>query len=111
MLLGFAVVGGVDAYFEANAVGEPGWWGLVSTIVMSGVIFAWYYLDSEARSFPRSKWLNIAVVGVALVAIPYYVARSAEQGRRLTALVKLAGFTALCFGFEALGQMAGAAVG
>ena len=40
------------------------------------LVFVWYRLDSIERAFPRSVWLNIGVVGIALLALPYYFFRS-----------------------------------
>ena len=100
LLVGFSVIGGVDAYFTASHIQEPGWWVISSTIALSLIIFAWYYFDSEFHTFQRSKWLNIAVVGFAFLAIPYYIFRSREKGQRALALLKLVGFAALCFGLQ-----------
>lgn len=40
------------------------------------LIFAWYRIDSEQRSYKRSTWLNICVVALAIFAMPYYFFRS-----------------------------------
>jgi hypothetical protein len=111
LLVGFFVAGAGDAYFAATHVREPGWWVISSTIALSLMIFAWYYFDSELHAFKRSKWLNIAVVGFAFFAIPYYVFRSREKGLRARALLKLVGFAALCFGLQAIVELAVATVG
>ena len=111
LLVGMAVVGGIDNYFYANNVNVPVWWVVSSTVALNILIFVWYYLDSNIRSFSRSKWLNIAVVGLAVVAIPYYIVRSREKSQRALALIKLVGFFALGIAFASLGQLAGAAVG
>ena len=40
------------------------------------LVFAWYRLDSTERAYPRSVWLNIGVVALALLALPYYFFRT-----------------------------------
>lgn len=111
LLVCFFVAGVGDAYFAATHVREPGWWVISSTIALSLMIFAWYYFDSKLHQFKRSKWLNIAVVGLAFLAVPYYVFRSREKGHRAKALLKLLGFAALCFSLQAIVGLTVAAAG
>ena len=40
------------------------------------LIFLWYYRDTEERGFRRTPLLNIGVIAVAIVALPYYFFRS-----------------------------------
>jgi len=101
----------VDSYLQAHQIREPGWWHVSATLALSLLIFGWYYFDSESRSYPRSTLLNIAVIGVGIVAIPYYLARSREKGKRLKAIIRLLGFCALSIVFAALGQALGDIVG
>ena len=42
----------------------------------SVLVFSWYVIDAQQRFYKRSMWLNISVVGLALVALPYYFFRS-----------------------------------
>jgi len=101
----------VDAYLQANHIQRPGWWHVISTLSLSVLIFRWYYFDSEVRSFPRSKWLNIAVFALALLAIPYYLVRSREKGQKLKAVLRLVGFCALSLVSASLGQVLGSLMG
>jgi peptidoglycan/LPS O-acetylase OafA/YrhL len=111
LLLAITAVSTVDSYLHAHQIREPGWWHLSATLALSLLIFGWYYFDSESRSYPRSTLLNIAVLGVAIVAIPYYLARSREKGKRLKAIIGLLGFCVLSIVFAALGQVLGDIVG
>jgi hypothetical protein len=54
---------------------------------MALLIFMWYRFDSEERGFPRTPLLNIGMVMVAAVAMPYYLIRSRgwEIGQRSVA--------------------------
>ena len=38
--------------------------------------FAWFRADATQRSYRRSPFLNVAVFGLAAVALPYYFVRS-----------------------------------
>ncbi len=38
--------------------------------------FAWFRADAIQRSYPRSPFLNVAVFGLAALALPYYFFRS-----------------------------------
>jgi hypothetical protein len=111
LLVAIMVSSTVDAYLQAHHIWVPGWWHVSSTLVLSLLIFGWYYFDSEVRSYPRSMLLNIAVVGVAIVAVPYYVVRSREKGKKLIAIFKLLGFCTLSVVFAALDQVVGDSVG
>ena len=48
------------------------WFVFVFTLL----IFAWYFIDTEQRSYPRTKFLNFFVIAVAAFALPYYFFRS-----------------------------------
>ena len=92
IFLWMAILGGVSAYFDAQAIREPQWSVMGSSIVFSLLVFWWYWADSNSRSFRRSPLLNVAVVAVGVVAIPYYLLRSRPSGERLKAITKLLGF-------------------
>jgi len=40
------------------------------------LLFIWYRIDSEQRSYKRSPWLNVCIIAVAIIALPYYFFRS-----------------------------------
>jgi hypothetical protein len=59
---------------------------LVASLAIGCLCFLWYRGDSEARGFTRSRLLNVAVVLVPLLAVPWYLLRSrpfVEGGRAL----------------------------
>ena len=53
--------------------------------------FLWYRLDAEQRSYKRTYLLNIGVVGIGLIAFPYYFfsSRGAKGGFVATLLFAL----------------------
>ena len=100
------VFGAVAAYLRSHRIFEPSWWYALFMVVEGFLLFDWYYLDSKARSFVRPKWLNIAVVAVPFIAMPYYLVLSRDRLQRARSLLVCLGLTALCI----LAAVAGAVV-
>jgi hypothetical protein len=48
--------------------------GLVFAMVF--LIFLWYRIDADQRGFQRTTLLNVGIVMIAAVAVPYYLIRS-----------------------------------
>ena len=44
--------------------------------VFALLIFIWYRFDSEQHSYRRSPWLNVCIIAIAILALPYYFFRS-----------------------------------
>lgn len=40
------------------------------------LLFYWFRLDSDERSYQRSPWLNVGVVALPIVSLPYYFFRT-----------------------------------
>ena len=40
------------------------------------LIFWWYRLDSSQAGYKRTPWLNVGVIAIAALALPYYFFRS-----------------------------------
>lgn len=59
------------------------------------LVFAWYRIDAEQIGYRRSLGLNVGVVGIAVIALPYYFFRSrgTKRGFAATGLLLL-GFVA-----------------
>jgi hypothetical protein len=58
---------------------------MLLSLVCAVLVFSWYYLDSDERDYPRTPLLNVMIVAVGLVAIPYYLFRSRGARRGLRA--------------------------
>jgi len=67
------------------------------------LVFLWYRFDTDVMRYRRSPLLNVAVVALALVALPYYFFRSRGFARGLLASVMFL----LVFAAYSLLQMAG----
>jgi hypothetical protein len=68
---------------------------LFGTVVMLLVGFYWLHFDSRERGIRRPTWLNIGIVMLALVFVPYYLYKTRPAGRRATPIVA---FFGLIFG-------------
>ena len=69
------------------------------------LIFWWYRLDTTQLGYKRTPWLNIGIIAIAFLALPYYFFRSRgfKKGLLATAIM-------LCvFGGSALLTLAGQA--
>jgi hypothetical protein len=67
---------------------------MLISLAFSFYPFLWYCRDRDARGYPRSRWLNISMVAVTVVALPFYLVRSRAGTERLVVLLKLAGYCA-----------------
>ena len=105
ILVGMAMLGGMSAYLDSHGIREPNWSVVSTSIGFSLLVFWWYWVDSTLRSYRRSPLLNVAVVAVSFVAIPYYLLRSRQKGQRLMAVVRMSCFVALLVAALVLGAL------
>ena len=98
--------GMTDALYAAAHMRMPAWWALCSAFLLNFLPYYWYRLDSEARLYRRTRWMNTAVVAVSPLAIPLYLLRSRPQGRRLEALARMSGFLLMMLGAALGGVLA-----
>jgi peptidoglycan/LPS O-acetylase OafA/YrhL len=105
LLLLIALIGGVSAYHELKLSQEPASWFVLSRVMAGSLVFLWYFLDSNERHYVRSKWLNIGVVAIALIAIPYYLFRSRPPGKRLSAFMRCIAYVVLLRVFGLAGSL------
>jgi cytochrome bd-type quinol oxidase subunit 2 len=105
LLVYFAALGGMASYLDMRGIAEPQWSAIVTSIAGSLLLFWWYWADSTSRSYRRSPLLNVAIIALGFVAVPYYVLRSREKGQRLLAFAKLFGFVLLLIAAVAIGSL------
>lgn len=105
LLVYMAALSGMASYFDARRIAEPQWSVMVTSILGSLLLFWWYWADSASRSYRRSPLLNIAVIAVGFIAVPYYLLRSRERGKRLVALAKMLGFVLLMIAATYIGSL------
>ncbi|MGD2112797.1 MAG: hypothetical protein PVI50_05375 [Gammaproteobacteria bacterium] len=91
LALAALLAGLLDPLFGVAGAGAV-WFDMVLSLGCAVLVFSWYYLDTEERAYRRTPLLNIMVVAVGVVAIPYYLFRSrgATQGLRASGLFLLA---------------------
>jgi hypothetical protein len=79
--------GAIDQYFYPGDMWPPT--ALAPAVLNIFLVFLWYRIDSTEIGYKRSPWLNLAVVALALVALPYYFFRSrgAKRGAIYTGLM------------------------
>ena len=77
--------GAADQYFYPGVNTPPS--AFAFAIVGALLIFMWYRLDSDQLGFRRSPWLNVGVVGLSVLALPYYFVRSRGLKRGAVASV------------------------
>ncbi|WP_116807638.1 hypothetical protein [Steroidobacter cummioxidans] len=105
LLLYIAALGGMAAFLDARRIAEPQWSVIVTTMLGSLLVFWWYWADSVSRSYRRSPLLNVAIIAVGFLAVPYYLLRSRQRGQRLAAFAKLVAFVLLMVVAVMIGAM------
>jgi hypothetical protein len=111
LLLYIAALSGLASFLDMRRITEPQWSVVLTSLVGSLLVFWWYWADSTSRSYRRSPLLNVAVVAVGFLAVPYYLARSRQRGRRLFAIAKLFGFGLLMVVAMVIGALSVALIG
>lgn len=72
--------GVIDQYFYPGQELPPT--AMAFMVVAAFLIFWWYRLDSSQLGYRRSPWLNVGVVALPIVVLPYYFfrTRGAKRG-------------------------------
>ena len=89
------LMGAADAYLWTRGTEETHALDLVWTFAFMIVGYVWYRQDSIDRSYRGSVLLGGAVVFVAVLAIPYYLARSRPAGQKTRAVFGFLGLVLL----------------
>lgn len=110
LLLLSALLGAISGRYVTLNRSEPALLAAAFELASSFILFNWYYSDSNARDYLRSRWLNVAVILLGWLAIPYYLVRSRPRGKKVRALVKCLGFAVLSGVVAMLGIGVGAAL-
>jgi hypothetical protein len=99
LALGF-VDGAVAYWLFPGQVFAPS--SLVISIAALFIIFMWYRTDSDNRAFRRTSLLSAGVVGLPILAIPYYLFRT--RGFRHGALATLV-VVLVAIGYSGMGYL------
>ena len=105
-MLGLSVISGaMTGYFEANHAIEPPWSEFASTLILIVLTLSWYHVDSNEHNYVRSIWLNMLILGLAIIGIPYYLINSRAKGKKLAALGWLTVFVCLFMSLNMVGEL------
>lgn len=87
LLLAFLLLPFIGGIFDFAVRDKPdvySVYGLVITFMTIGIMFWWYQKDSNKYNYKRSIFLNIMMVAITIIALPYYLVRS--RGLKMGAL-------------------------
>jgi hypothetical protein len=59
---------------------------IAGALLLSIATFTWFRADSFQRSFSRSATLDVAIVGLTMLVLPYYLIRSRGLSAGLKAI-------------------------
>lgn len=66
--------GAVSQYTAHGMVLSPS--DMVFMLAATVLIFTWYYVDAKQINYRRSPLLDIGIIAICLIALPYYFLRS-----------------------------------
>ncbi|MEP7043301.1 MAG: hypothetical protein ABI843_09570 [Dokdonella sp.] len=79
---------------------------LVGNIALLILGFRWLQLDARELDIRRPLWLNVGIVLLAAVFVPYYLYKTRPAGRRLPAIGGFFGVVFGCMLATAVGALA-----
>jgi hypothetical protein len=86
-----ALIGITIGYSEAQGVDTPKIINLLFMVLTTVSIYLWYYFDAKERSYQRSTLLGGTILMFSVVAIPVYLLKSRESGKRAASIFKYIG--------------------
>ncbi len=101
------VLGIVDAALGLPATDSPGRlaFTLGGNIALLLVGFRWLRLDEAELDIRRPGWLNVGIILLAAVFVPYYLYKTRPEGHRLPAIAGFFGLVFACMISSALGAV------
>jgi hypothetical protein len=67
--------------------------------------FRWLHIDSRQLDIRRPLWLNIGIILLAAVFVPYYLYKTRPEGARLTAILMFFGLVVAIAFASAIGTV------
>ncbi len=105
-ILGVSVLLGiVDAALAASGDGARLAFTLIGNIGLLVVGFRWLAIDALELDIRRPMWLNVGIVLLAAVFVPYYLFKTRPEGRRLPAIGGFFGLVFACMLGSAIGAV------
>ena len=84
----------------------PEWLEWILVLAYGFTVFWWYHADRTDGKLKHSTWLSIAMVGLPMVGLPYYLFKSRGLRAGLLSLAGAIGLTAIAVALSAGGAMA-----
>lgn len=72
-------------------------------VTLAGLIWLWYWLDSEQRGFQRTPGMTLAIILIAAVGVPWYLVRSRGWPQARVAVYQAIGLFVLSTMLTAVG--------
>lgn len=107
-MLGVSLVTGiVVAAFapDSGAAGVPMSIQLLANLALLLLGFRWLHIDSAQLDIRRPLWLNIGIVLLAAVFVPYYFYKTRPAGARVVPILSFFGLVMACAMASAIGTL------
>ena len=101
------VLGIIDAALALPAAESPGRFAFTigGNIALLLIGFRWLRLDASELDIRRPGWLDVGIILLAAVFVPYYLYKTRPPGRRLPAIAGFFGLVFACMITSALGAV------
>ena len=70
------------------------------------LIFIWYYIDSNEKKYKRNLWLNMGIIALWIIVIPYYMFRTRNIKTALKSIFILFLLVGCCWLLDSGGEYA-----
>jgi hypothetical protein len=91
----------IELFFTVDS-SELSAYSIVTTFILSFIMFAWFMADAEEIGLTPSYGLKVAVVTLSFAALPYYLIRYKGWARGLFSMLKFALIALVYFAFMEL---------
>ncbi len=90
---------------ESGAADVPMWVQLLANLALLLLGFRWLQIDSAQLDIRRPLWLNIGIILLAAIFVPYYFYKTRPPGARLVPIVSFFGLVMACAMASAIGTV------
>jgi hypothetical protein len=111
-LIGVSLVFGVVDVGLGTGLSESARFGiaLLGNLALLVIAFHWLNLDSHELDIRRPTWLNLGIILLLIVFVPYYLYKTRPEGKRTPVLLGFLAVLVACVFASAIGSTLAAAV-
>jgi hypothetical protein len=111
-LIGVSLVFGVVDVGLGTGLSESARFGiaLLGNLALLVIAFHWLNLDSHELDIRRPTWLNLGIILLLIVFVPYYLYKTRPAGKRAPVLLGFVAVLLACVFASAIGSTLAAAV-